>query len=139
MTRPPLDAARSLHHRVAAVLTMWLLTSATAVATAQPADVTGVQLTLEEAIRRGVETSHRIDEAAARGDAAEAVAGGRHAATLPQVAGLTGYTRINHVEEFGILLPTNQSRIIYPDVPDNYRTRLDLQWPVYTGGRLEAL
>jgi outer membrane protein len=23
-------------------------------------------------------------------------------------------------------------------VPDNYRTRLDLQWPIYTGGRLDA-
>jgi len=30
-------------------------------------------------------------------------------------------------------------KIIYPDVPDNYRTRLDLQWPIYTGGRYEAL
>jgi outer membrane protein TolC len=24
-------------------------------------------------------------------------------------------------------------------VPDNYRTRLDLQWPIYTGGRVDAL
>ena len=24
-------------------------------------------------------------------------------------------------------------------MPDNYRTRLDLQWPIYTGGRLDAL
>jgi len=29
--------------------------------------------------------------------------------------------------------------VLYPDVPDNYRTRLDLQWPIYTGGRLDAL
>ena len=35
--------------------------------------------------------------------------------------------------------PDNQLRVIYPDVPDNYRTRLDLQWPIYTGGRLDAL
>jgi outer membrane protein TolC len=31
------------------------------------------------------------------------------------------------------------SRIIYPDIPDNYRARLDLQWPVYTAGRTDAL
>jgi outer membrane protein TolC len=29
--------------------------------------------------------------------------------------------------------------VIYPDVPDNYRSRLELRWPIYTGGRLEAL
>src|SRR6185503_4477479 len=29
--------------------------------------------------------------------------------------------------------------VIYPDIPDNYRTRLDLQWPIYTGGRADAL
>jgi outer membrane protein TolC len=28
---------------------------------------------------------------------------------------------------------------VYPDIPDNYRTRLDLQWPIYTGGRTDAL
>ena len=36
-------------------------------------------------------------------------------------------------------MPNNQLRVIYPDIPDNYRTRLDLQWPIYTGGRVEAL
>jgi outer membrane protein TolC len=30
-------------------------------------------------------------------------------------------------------------RVIYPDLPDNWRSRLDVQWPVYTSGRLEAL
>src|SRR5438034_178483 len=96
-------------------------------------------LTLEEAIERGRATSHRLAEAAARGDAAEAVVGERHAALLPQIAGQAGYTRTNHVDEFGILLPNNQIKIIYPDVPDNYRARLDLQWPIYTAGRLDAL
>jgi outer membrane protein len=98
-----------------------------------------VALTLDEAVRRGLEASPRLAEALARGEAAEAVADQRHAAALPQVAAQAGYTRTNHVEEFGVLLPNNQLRIIYPDIPDNYRTRLDLQWPLYTGGRLAAL
>lgn len=98
-----------------------------------------LRLTLDEAVSRGLETSHRIAEAVARGEALEAAAGGRHAATLPQIAALAGYTRTNHVETFGVLMPNNQLRVIYPDVPDNYRTRLDLQWPIYTGGRLDAL
>ena len=71
-----------------------------------------------------------------RGDAARAVTAQRHAATLPRLTGQAGYTRTNHVEAFGVLLPDNQLRVIYPDIPDNYRTRADLQWPLYTGGRL---
>ena len=106
---------------------------------AQPPDGATLRLTLDEAIRRGLETSRRIAEAIARGEAALAVVGERHAATLPQIAAQAGYTRTNHVDAFGILSPTNQFRVIYPDVPDNYRTRLDLQWPIYTGGRLDAL
>jgi outer membrane protein TolC len=96
-------------------------------------------VTLDEAIARGLATSHRLAEATARGDAAEAAADQRHAALLPQVAAQGGYVRTNHVDQFGILLPNNQLKIIYPDVPDNYRARLDLQWPIYTGGRLDAL
>ena len=98
-----------------------------------------LRLTVEEAITRGLATSHRIAEATARKDAADAVADERHAAALPQVAAQAGYMRTNHVEEFGVIMPNNQLRVIYPDVPDNYRTRLDLQWPVYTGGRVDAL
>ena len=98
-----------------------------------------LRLTLDEAIQRGLETSHRVAEVVARGDAAAAIVGERRAASLPQIAAQAGYTRTNHVDAFGILLPTNQLRVIYPDIPDNYRTRLDLQWPIYTSGRLEAI
>lgn len=98
-----------------------------------------LRLTLEDAVQRGLETSHRVAEAVARGEAAEAVVGARRASTRPQVAAQAGYTRTNHVDAFGLLLPDNQFKVIYPDVPDNYRTRLDLQWPIYTGGRLDAL
>ena len=110
-----------------------------ALAHAQASDTPPQRLTLDDAVRRGLDTSHRILEAVARGEAADAVVGERHAAALPQIAGQAGYTRTNHVDTFGILLPNNQLRVIYPDVPDNYRTRLDLQWPIYTGGRLDAL
>lgn len=100
---------------------------------------TTLRLTVDEAITRGLETSHRVAEAIARGEAADAAVGGRHAATLPHISAQAGYTRTNHVDTFGVLLPNNQLRVIYPDIPDNYRTRLDLQWPLYTGGRLDAL
>ena len=37
-------------------------------------------------------------------------------------------------------VPVEQpTAIIYPDIPDNWRTRVDMQWPVYTFGRFESM
>jgi outer membrane protein len=105
-------------------------------AAAQPPPL---RLTLDEAIARGLETSHRLAEAVARGEAAGAAADQRRAALLPQVAAQAGYTRTNHVDTFGVPMPNNVVSVIYPDIPDNYRSRIDVQWPVYTAGRLDAL
>ena len=60
----------------------------------------------------------------------------RRARRCPLVA---SYTRTNHVEEFGVPNASGGVRVIYPDIPDNVRSRVDLQWPIYTGGRLQAL
>ena len=114
--------------------------SLSSVVTAQTAaGQTPMPITVEEAVSRALAASHRIDEAAARHEATEAVSAGRRAAMLPQVATSLGYTNTNHVESFGIPLANNQLRVIYPDIPNNYRTRLDVQYPIYTGGRLDAL
>ncbi|HEX6974106.1 MAG TPA: TolC family protein [Vicinamibacterales bacterium] len=96
-----------------------------------------IPLTLEDAIARGLANSLRIAELQARSEGAEAAEAGRRAAALPLLAVTGGYTRTNHVDPYG--LPGIPPRIIYPDVPDNVRARLDLQWPIYTGGRTQAL
>jgi outer membrane protein TolC len=100
---------------------------------------TPVPLTLEDALQRGQRESLRIAELQARVDAAAAVEAGRDAADRPLVAALGGYTRTNHVDEFFIATPGQPLRVLYPDVPDNVRTRLDFQWPIYSGGRADAL
>ncbi|MEP6593119.1 MAG: TolC family protein [Acidobacteriota bacterium] len=96
-------------------------------------------MTLDEVVARGVASSQRLLELDARQEGAEAAVAGRRAATRPMVALAGGYTRTNHVDEFGITVPGLPPRIIYPDIPDNAHARLDLQWPLYTGGRAEAL
>jgi outer membrane protein TolC len=96
-------------------------------------------LTLEEAIARGMKHSARLAELEARQVGAAAAEAGRAAAKLPVVAAQAGYTRTNHVDEFIIATPGQPPRALYPDVPNNYRTRLDLQWPIYTAGRADAL
>jgi outer membrane protein TolC len=98
-----------------------------------------VRLTLDEAIAQGIANSQRLAEMQARQDAAEAALEGRGAAQLPSVAVQAGYTRTNHVEEFAIVQPGNLRQVVYPDIPDNVRTRIDLQWLFYSGGRLDQL
>jgi outer membrane protein TolC len=96
-------------------------------------------LTLEEAIARSLAHSARLAEIEARRAGAEAAEDGHGAAKRPVVSAQAGYTRTNHVDEFSILAPGQPPRVLYPDVPDNYRARLDLQWPIYTAGRTDAL
>jgi outer membrane protein TolC len=98
-----------------------------------------LSLTLAEARARAQDASHRLAEVRARAAAAGAVVDARQAAERPIVAAQAGYTRTNHVMEFVVPSPTGTPRVLYPDVPDNYRTRLDVQWPIYTGGRSDAL
>lgn len=88
---------------------------------------------------RGIEASHRLEDLGARQDAARAAVDQREAAKRPQVTAIASYTRTNHVEEFSVPNATGGVRVIYPDIPDNVRSRIDLQWPIYTGGRLQAL
>jgi outer membrane protein len=97
------------------------------------------RLTLEEALARAVAASHRLAELRARESAAAAVLEQRKTADLPSIALQAGYQRTNHVDEFGVLQPDRTFHVIYPDVPDNWRTGVDMQWPIYTGGRDGAL
>ena len=96
-------------------------------------------VTLDGAITRALQQSGRLAEIDARRAGAEAAEAGTVAARLPEISLLGGYTRTNHVDEFGIATPGQPLRVIYPDVPDNVRSRVDLQWPIYTGGRTTAL
>lgn len=120
---------------ILAVLITILLTTNAAPAVAQPATV----LSLEEALTRAMETSRRLSEARARLEGAEAAIDVRRAAERPTVTVSAGYTRTNHVDEFGVPQPGGPLRVIYPDIPNNYITRAALQWPIFTSGRLDAL
>jgi outer membrane protein TolC len=115
-----------------------LLLLGAAAAGAQPPGVT-LRLTLEDAQARALAASHRLAESRARQRVAEAVVDARAAADQPSVTASGGYTRTNHVMEFTLPAQAGPARVLYPDAPDNYRSRIDLQWPIYTGGRLDAL
>jgi outer membrane protein TolC len=98
-----------------------------------------LHLTLEDALSKAVETSHRIAEARARESAAQAGVAIRESAERPTVTANAGYTRTNHVLPFSVPSSVGIPLLVYPDVPNNYTTRLEMRWPIYTGGRTDAL
>jgi outer membrane protein len=126
---------RDMVKKTTLLLATWTLSSTAAWAQTAP-----LKPTLDEAIARGLANSLRLSEFEARQAAATAVEQGRAAAKMPVLSVQGGYTRTNHVDEFVIRQPGQiTASVLYPDAPDNYRTRLDLQWPIYTGGRTDAL
>lgn len=121
-------------------MTRACLALAVSIAFAGPALAqTEVRLTLDDAVARAFETSHRLAEAQARQDGARATVQIRQAASRPTATATGGYTRTNHVEAFGFPTPDGRLNILYPDVPDNFMSRVGAQWPIYTAGRLDAL
>jgi outer membrane protein TolC len=104
-----------------------------------PSATAGQALTLDAAIAQGLANSQRLAELQARSEAADYAVAGRKDAYYPVVSLQGGYLRTNHVEEFAVIAPGPTREVVYPDIPDNYRSRIDLQWPIYTGGRTDAL
>lgn len=98
-----------------------------------------IRLTLEDAVARGLEASHRIAEVKAREEGALAAAKSAELATRPIVSASAGYSRTNHVEAFSVPQPNGRFLVVYPDIPDNFVSRIGLQWPIYTSGRTDAL
>ena len=98
-----------------------------------------VRLTLADAISRGLETSHRIAEIKAREEGARAAVTFAELAKRPIVSASAGYSRTNHVDEFSVPQPNGTFVVVYPDIPNNFVTRVGLQWPIFTSGRTDAL
>lgn len=96
-------------------------------------------LTLEDAVARGLASSPRLKEGQAREAAAAAGRDGRKALSGPTASVTSSYVRTNHIDEFAVPMPGGGSRVIFPDIPNNWRLRADLLYPLYTGGRTDAL
>jgi len=119
-----------------ALLICFVLCAIASNAGAQPAPI---RLSLADAIARGQENSHRIAEARARETGAKAAANTASLADRPTTNAAAGYTRTNHVIPFSVFLPDGTRFPIYPDIPDNFFTHVGFQWPIFTGGRTDAL
>jgi outer membrane protein TolC len=101
------------------------------------AAASALNLTVEEAARLAVEHAPRLAEARAREAAAESNLAALYATSRVSGAVSAGYQRGNHVDVF--LLPTPDGpRGLFPDIPNTYRVRAEVNIPVYAFGRVGA-
>ena len=98
-----------------------------------------VSLSLDDALAKGKATAPRLAEAAARQAAASATVTSREALKKPSLTATAGYQRTNHVDQYGIPQPDGSIKVLFPDIPNNYRGRADASMALYTGGRVESL
>lgn len=102
-----------------------------------PGSAGEVRVTLEEATQRAVDRAPRLAEARAREASARSTYDSRKAIALPSGTVSSSISRNNHVDE--VLIPAaGGSRVLYPDIPTNYRVRGELFVPVYAFGRVSA-
>jgi outer membrane protein TolC len=128
--------ARRIGDRIAQVIVLSLAVGGvSAGASAQQT----VSLTLPQAIDRAVAADPRAAEAQARESAASSNITAQSALARPTATATGGYLRTNHVDAFGIPQANGTTKILFPDIPDNYRARAELDVPIYTGGRVDAL
>lgn len=120
----------------AAFVTSVMLAAFSTVASAQSPPL---RLTVADAVDRGFANSHRLAEARAREAGARAAAESVDLTRKPIVGASASYTRTNHVTEFAVPQPSGTRLVVYPDIPDNFMSRVSFQWPIYTAGRTDAL
>lgn len=103
---------------------------------APPANV--VPLTLQEAVDRARAHSARLVQLRSLQEAADAGLRGARAGRLPQLDLQAGYNRNSNVPELVVSIPGVFSQTVFPNIPDQFRTRAGLTLPLYTGGRVAA-
>jgi outer membrane protein TolC len=97
------------------------------------------KLTVDDAVKFGLENSKVLHASQMKVTAAEAKTGELSAGQLPQLTFRGGYTRLSEVPPFFFTPPgTTQQLVISPAVFDNYTLMLSVQQPVFTGFRLES-
>jgi outer membrane protein len=103
-----------------------------AVAQAAAAQEPVERLTLAQATERALAASPTLGRLRAGERAAAADVRAASASRRPQLELQAGYTRQSHVPEVVL-----NGQPLFPDLPDNFRTRVAAGVPLFTGGRLE--
>lgn len=104
-----------------------------------PAETAKRALSLEEAVRIGLERSPVVHASEVRLAASEARTREVMASRLPAVRAGAGYTRLSEVPPFEVALPILPAPVVVSPVYFNtWSLRASVQQPIFTGLRLEA-
>ncbi len=95
-----------------------------------------VRLTLREAVETARRESPRLAQLRSLESAADAGYSLARAQRMPALDLSAGYIRYSNIPELTLPLPGLGDRILFPNIPNNYRTRLGVSVPLFTGGRI---
>lgn len=99
---------------------------------------TALTLTMEEALRMGVEHAPRIAEGRAQEAAAQSSVTALKTLAYPTASVSSEYLRLNNVIEFSIPDGQGGFRVLYPNIPNLYRARIEMFAPIYSFGRVSS-
>lgn len=98
------------------------------------------RLGLAAVVERARAASARLGQLRALADASDAGLRGARAERRPLLELAASYARWSDVPELTLALPPpGGTRTIFPNLPDNYASRLGVSIPLYTGGRLAQI
>lgn len=123
---------------VALALAAALSLAAPAVAADDAPAQAPLRLTLDEAIARARDAAPALRRIEALAAAARASEDAVEAARRPGVTLSASATRQSDVDELALEMPGMPPRVIFPNLPDRYRTRAEVSQALLTGGRLPA-
>ena len=105
--------------------------------TMQAQDV--VTLSIEDALKEGLEHSRELKASRSAQESAEARAAEVNTNLLPQLKMEASYRRLSEVDPFQVTLPTSQnSFVLSPSIENYYALRVGVQQPLFTGFRLRS-
>lgn len=101
-----------------------------------------LQLTVDQAVKLGIENSRALHASSMKVEAADAKETETRSGRLPSLKFNGAYTRLSDVPATTVVVPLpaplgTQSFVLSPTVLTNYNARLTLQQPLFTGFKLE--
>ncbi len=95
-----------------------------------------VRLTLDDAIARARATSARLASYGSLARAAAEGTRGAQAGRRPEVEVSASYARTNNVPEVILNIPGAPPKVLFPNLPDNWKTHAGASYFLYSGGRV---
>lgn len=95
-----------------------------------------IVLSLESALERAQSVSPRIATLDAMLESTRGAKREADAARFPELALSAGYTRLSEERTLELTIPGRGTLELFPDLPNRWRSRLGLSFPLWTGGRI---